>query len=86
MIAGKRSIILFWAGRVQLKLHIHKTALLAVTEEYMGLFPVLLETTLDVSVMPLHDQSLHIPGEQKAVTPGLRETFHLSQLLTVAAL
>lgn len=73
--------MLFWAGRVQLKLRTHKIPLLAVTEGWMGLFPVLLEATLEV---PLHDQPLHVPGEWNAEIPGLREAFH--QLLTVAAL
>lgn len=48
---GKRSTILFWAGRVQLQLHAHKTPLFAVIEEWTGLFP----TPEDVSTVPLHD-------------------------------
>lgn len=53
----------------------------------MGLFPALLETTLeDMSAVHLHDRPSHVPGEWKAEILGLREAFHLSQLLTVAAL
>ena len=71
--------------------HTHKIPLLAVIKEWTG-WKGLLETTLeDVSAVPLHDwplhaQPLHAPGERKTETPGLREAFHLSQLLTVAAL